>query len=61
MRSIDKRIYKALLKTECFEKETTKTTRLEVIDSTGRAYMNNNCEFELDYQDEGRTLKIFIK
>jgi hypothetical protein len=38
-----------------------KPTRLEVIDKTGRVYTNNNCTFELDYQDSGRTLKIFIK
>jgi hypothetical protein len=36
-------------------------TRFEVIDKTGRIYVNNNCEFELSWQDEGRTLKVFIK
>ena len=38
-----------------------KPTRFEVIDKTGRVYVNNNCEFELSWQDEGRTLKVFIK
>lgn len=38
-----------------------KPTRFEVIDKTGRIYVNNNCEFELSWQDEGRTLKVFIK
>lgn len=37
-------------------------TRVEVIDAEGRSYANNNCELViLDVQDEGRTLKIFIK
>jgi len=35
-------------------------TRLEVIDESGRVYINNNCKMELSYQDEGRTLKIFV-
>jgi len=35
-------------------------TRLEVIDELGRVYVNNNCKMELSYQDEGRTLKIFV-
>lgn len=39
-----------------------KLTRVEVIDHTGRAYVNwnNNNFVEVSYQDEGRTLKIFI-
>lgn len=35
-------------------------TRLEVIDESGRVYVNNNCKMELSYQDEGGTLKIFV-
>lgn len=35
-------------------------TRLEVIDHTGRAYVIWNSSIELSYQDEGRTLKIFV-
>lgn len=36
-------------------------TRVEVIDKTGRAYVNWKCNLvQLQAQDEGRTLKIFI-
>lgn len=38
-----------------------KVTRLEVIDHTGRAYVIKNSEVELSYQDNARTLKIFVK
>ena len=40
---------------------TTSPTRLEVIDIHGRRYVNMNCTFELSYQDNGNTLKIFVK
>ena len=40
---------------------TTNPTRLEVIDIHGRRYVNMNCTFELSYQDNGNTLKIFVK
>lgn len=40
---------------------TTNPTRLEVIDINGRRYVNMNCSFELSYQDNGNTLKIFVK
>lgn len=39
-------------------------TRFEVIDENGRVYVKNslyNCQLELSYQDDGRTLKVFIK
>jgi hypothetical protein len=36
-------------------------TRFEVIDETGRAYTRYNCHIELSVQDEGRTLKVFVK
>ena len=39
----------------------TKITRFEVIDSTSRVYVNNQCEIELSYQDDGKTLKVFVK
>ena len=45
---------------------TDKVTRIEVIDHqsepvVGRAYTKYNCEkVELQLQDDGRTLKIFI-
>lgn len=40
--------------------------RLEVIDETGRAYVKGSIygspvEVELSYQDDGRTLKVFVK
>lgn len=37
-------------------------TRVEVIDETGRAYVNWNKDnkVSLSYQDDGRTLKIII-
>ena len=36
-------------------------TRFEVIDTNGRVYQKWNCNVELSYQDDGRTLKVFIK
>jgi hypothetical protein len=36
-------------------------TRFEVIDENGRVYVAKDCKVELSYQDDGRTLKIFIK
>jgi len=43
--------------------ELSEVTRVEVIDPKGRKYVNKNkhCEVELSLQDEGRTLKVFIK
>jgi len=42
--------------------EVEKVNRVEVIDDTGRAYVNweDKLDVKLDIQDEGRTLKIFI-
>ena len=43
---------------------TEKVTRFEVIDHTkdmlGRVYVKNNTEVELSFQDDGKTLKVFI-
>ncbi len=41
---------------------TDKVTRVEVIDQEGRSYVNwdDNNKVELSFQDEGRTLKVFI-
>ena len=41
---------------------TDKVTRVEVIDHNGRSYTNfdSNNRVELSYQDDGRTLKVFI-
>lgn len=36
-------------------------TRVEVVDENWRAYVNNNCQdVVLSYQDEWKTLKIFL-
>jgi hypothetical protein len=45
-----------------FEEPYYDVTRVEVIDGKGRSYTNWNVEsLEFSLQDEGRTLKIFIK
>lgn len=39
-------------------------TRFEVIDETGRAYVRgprDPVQVELSYQDDGRTLKVFVR
>jgi len=43
-------------------KTLKKVTRVEVIDEKGRSYVNweKDNNVEIDYQDDGRTLKIFI-
>lgn len=41
--------------------DISKVTRVEVIDTNGRVYQKWNCNVELSYQDDGRTLKVFIK
>lgn len=38
-----------------------KVTRFEVIDEKGRIYSQWNCKVELSYQDNGQTLKVFVK
>lgn len=35
-------------------------TRFEVIDENGRVYVAKDCKLEFSYQDNGRTLKVFI-
>lgn len=38
-----------------------KITRVEVIDEWGRIYSNHSCkDVSIWYQDDGRTLKIFL-
>lgn len=37
-----------------------KVTRVEVIDENGRVYTKWDCYVELSYQDDGRTLKLFV-
>lgn len=38
-----------------------KVTRFEVIDEYGRSYSRWNTKIKLDYQDDGRTLKVFVE
>ena len=40
----------------------TKITRIEVIDENGRSYVNwdDNNDVQLSYQDDGRTIKVFV-
>jgi hypothetical protein len=38
-----------------------KVTRVEVIDENGRSYVKYGVEVELSYQDDARTLKLFLK
>jgi hypothetical protein len=41
--------------------EAVGVTRVEVIDNSGRAYVNYRAgHVEISYQDGGRTLKVFI-
>ena len=35
--------------------------RIEVMDETGRAYVRRGVSVTLSYQDDGRTLKVFVK
>jgi hypothetical protein len=37
-----------------------KVTRFEVIDETGRRFTRWNTSIQLSYQDDGRTLKVFV-
>lgn len=41
---------------------TEKVTRVEVIDKTGRSYVNwsDKNSVKIEFQDESRTLKVFI-
>jgi hypothetical protein len=38
-----------------------KVTRVELIDESGRCYVKNPASVELSLQDDGRTLKVFVK
>ena len=41
--------------------DARKVTRFEVIDEGGRAYTRWGVKIDLSYQDDGRTLKVFVK
>lgn len=40
--------------------DPARVSRVEVIDETGRAFSRWRCSIELSYQDQGRTLKVFV-
>jgi hypothetical protein len=40
--------------------EQDTVTRFEVIDETGRAYVRYGVKIDLSFQDDGRTLKVFV-
>ena len=41
--------------------DENKITRVEVITEKGREFVKWDCKPKLEIQDEGKTLKIFIK
>lgn len=41
--------------------EAPAVTRLEVIDETGRAYVREGVGIRLAWQDDDRTLKVFVR
>lgn len=55
---MDATLYIERLKKEDLKEQ--KVTRVELIDVTGRVYSKWDCQVELHYQDNGKTLKIFV-
>ena len=47
-------------KTEMYM-DTSKVTRFELITENGRSVVEYNCDVELSLQDDGQTLKVFVK
>lgn len=56
------KLYDEIVESENTDINTEQVTRVEVIDDTGRAYVNRNQDnaVEVQIQDDGRTLKVFI-
>ena len=56
------KLYDEIVELEKTDISTEEVTRVEVIDDTGRAYVNRNQDnaVEVQLQDNGRTLKVFI-
>jgi hypothetical protein len=53
--------YAAMTEDEDDAQDLSGVTRVEVIDRVGRAYTNYGVSLvDLDVQDEGRTLKVFV-
>jgi hypothetical protein len=62
IRTLNERVKKFRFRNYKTSLETSKVTRLEVITSDGRQYVNIDVnDLELSYQDDGRTLKLFVK
>ena len=59
---IEYRLNQKKIRIKMTDLNTQKVTRVEVIDDTGRAYVNRNQDnaVEVQLQDNGRTLKVFI-
>ena len=43
------------------ELPTDKITRIEVIDEIGRALVRRDVKVEISIQDDGRTMKVFVR
>jgi hypothetical protein len=57
------RLFKKYLEQHSYQEEISDeeiVNRLEIIDKQGRQYVQWDCSIELSYQDNGRTLKIFV-
>ena len=56
------KLYDEIVESENTDISTEQVTRVEVIDDTGRAYVNRNPDnaVEVQLQDDGKTLKVFI-
>ena len=56
------KLYDDIVELEKTDINTDEVTRVEVIDNTGRAYVNWNSDnvVEVRLQDNGKTLKVFI-
>ena len=55
-------LYDDIVKSGRTDINTEEVTRVEVIDDTGRAYVNRDQDnaVEVQFQDNGKTLKVFI-
>ena len=56
------KLYDEIVESENTGINTEEVTRVEVIDDTGRAYVNRNSDnaVEVQLQDNSKTLKVFI-
>lgn len=48
-------------KASLYQSKLPTVTRFEVIDENGRVVVYNSCSVDLSFQDEMRTLKVFVK